>query len=397
MDVQEKDATIVAMFNEKIEGVTEKAREGMVTEKAASEKFISKEEAENMKVEHEKSIARLREELSQKDTSPVTLEKELKEKLTADVLSVLKKDSKAKVSLELKAAANMSNATAITGQIPQAMRMDGVSKKPYNVPLIADLLSPSPVNSNVIEYVEEFDEQGAPAFLVEQQKFPLMSVKYRVKDAKVKKVGAHIKVTREMLSDVSFVLSEIQNKLVTRIALKADQKMLSGDEDTNAEEWDGLIEYATAFDNDGTKIAKPTNYDVVLTANKQLRNALRFGTALMIHPDDMLNLRASKDENGNYVNQMLALGLSNTIEGLRIIENPLMTKGKFIVADLSFINYFIREGMELDIAYENEDDFLKDLVTIKGRMRAAFFVKSNDTDAFIYGDWAAAITALTPA
>jgi HK97 family phage major capsid protein len=191
------------------------------------------------------------------------------------------------------------------------------------------------------------------------------------------------------------VLGEITNKLLVKIGLKADAKMLAGDEASNPEEWNGLVTVATAFDNAGFKVKLPNIFDVLSTAITQLINNLHVPDTILMNPSDVNAMKLTKNENGEYVMPLLIMANGTSFGGLRIISNPLMTKGKFLIMDSSVINYYVREGIEIEMAYENDTDFIKDLVTVKGRMRAAFFVKNNDTDAIVYGDFATALNAMT--
>jgi HK97 family phage major capsid protein len=406
-NLEEKDRKMAEALLAKMEQLKTDTRAGLMTEKDAEERFATLQK--NMEqfdqlvksVNYQTQIDAISKEIGTMKAGAgqrvETVIDNLKKHLTPEKLSELKSNVKARHDFELKTVGNMSNTDSLTGQIPQALRLAGVSKKPDSQPLIMDLIAAIPVQSNTIEYVEETLVDGNPAFLIEQATFPQMEITYRTRDAKVKKVGAFIKITREMLSDVSFVLGEITNRLLYKIGFIADGKMLIGSESVRPEDWDGIVTVATAFDNEGFQLKTPNIFDVLSTAITQLVNKLRVPDTIWMNPSDVNAMKLTKNDDGSYIMPLLIMANGNTFAGLRVVANPLITKRKFLLADTSVINFYVKEGIEIEMAYENDTDFIKDLVTIKGRMRAAFFVKNHDKDAIVYGDFDTAIAAMTEA
>ena len=107
---------------------------------------------------------------------------------------------------------------------------------------------------------------------------------------------------------------------------------------------------------------------------------------------DLVSLKLTKDTTGNYIFPISMPGISEVIN-VPVIANPRMTSDKFLVGDFTKAQLRIREDVNIQIGYEN-DDFTKNLVTILAEMRAAAFVKSNHTKAFVYGDFSDAIASL---
>jgi hypothetical protein len=71
-----------------------------------------------------------------------------------------------------------------------------------------------------------------------------------------------------------------------------------------------------------------------------------------------------------------------------------MTAGNFLVGDMTKAHLRMREDMNIQVGYVN-DDFTKNLVTILCEARAVSFIKANDAPAFVKGVIATCITAIT--
>ena len=73
-----------------------------------------------------------------------------------------------------------------------------------------------------------------------------------------------------------------------------------------------------------------------------------------------------------------------------------MTAGNFLVGDMTKSNLRIRENVNVQVGYVN-DDFARNMVTILAEARAVHYVKLNDVNAFVRGTIQTAIVALDPA
>ena len=71
-----------------------------------------------------------------------------------------------------------------------------------------------------------------------------------------------------------------------------------------------------------------------------------------------------------------------------------MTEGEFLVGDFNKSNLRIREELNIQVGFVN-DDFTKNLFTILAETRATHYVKSNHYGAFVKGTFSTSITALT--
>ena len=314
----------------------------------------------------------------------------------ADELKAMKEKSGASVQIQLKAVGTMALSTNTTGQIPQAERETGITRIVRRNPFILELVNVGTIMSNVWEWVEQKNVEGGSAMTAEGAAKSQTDFDLVVASANVKKVTAYIKVTKEMLDDVALLRSEIDQELTELINLRIDDQLLNGTGLTV--NLTGIVTNATAWSAGAFALAipEPTNYDVLATAINQVRVNLFEPTYIVMHPTDVTKMKLSKASDGHYVLPPFSSVDGTSVEGIRVVANTGVTIDKFLVGDFSKAGVRFKEGLTINVGYEN-DDFTKNLVTILAEARLVQRVKSNHYGAFVYGDFSDAINALTQA
>ena len=324
-------------------------------------------------------------------TKTATLRDLLAEKV--DTLKEMKETGKGRLSL--KVAGTMTITGNVTGDVPQAQREPGMNRIARRMPFVADYINGATTSSNVVDWVEQVNEDGAPAGTAEgvlknQQDFDL-----QVASENVKKRTSFIKVSKEMLADIDFMNAEIRNDLMERLSLDVDNQMLQGDgTGTNL---NGLITQATAFAAGSFALAidNANNYDVLRVSMNQIKLANFAASVVFMNPDDVTAMQLSKGTDGHYIEFPLTTQDANGISvmSLRVIENNGVPADSFLVMDGSKATAFTRENFNMSVGFEN-DDFTKNLVTILAEWRGLLRIKGNDTTAFVTGTFTAAKAAL---
>ena len=327
---------------------------------------------------------------------------ELKEQLQADI-DRLKKEKGAKAVYNVKAFLESANASVTTGDtIPLPFREGGIGKPADRNPFLYELIGARPVGSNVVEWVERKTRTDNSEFTAEGVATAAESVLgYQIAQQAIKKISAYIKVSKEAMNDIDFIMSEIRTELVTLVLLKLDATLLAGDSSVDTNSFDGISEYSQAF-APGWELASgvtPNEWDVLLAAGNQVQqNHYQPNVALVSVKKfgEMLTLR---DGNGQFDRPVYVSGdgRSMTINGMRVLANTGVGDDDFYVFDSSKAALFVRQGLEVEVYDQNEDDALADLKTIRASMRCAMRVKGTDVNAFVTGTFTAAKTTMTAA
>ena len=239
-----------------------------------------------------------------------------------------------------------------------------------------------------VAYAEMKNRDGGAGMVAEGALKPQTDFDLVEATKKVEKIAHFIKTSKEALDDIPALRGEINTELVEGINIKLDQQILSGTGVTP--ELTGILTYVTA----PIVIAAPflasvplANYfDVLKVAAATVAANGFVANYAVVHPSDAAMMTMVKETTGGYINVQLATGL-------QIIASASMTPGQFLVGDFTKDILGIREEINIQLGYVN-DDFTRNLVTILAEMRAVNYIKSNNLGAFVKGVFAEVITAI---
>lgn len=300
------------------------------------------------------------------------------------------KQNRRPVNMEIKAT--MTEAAALTGDVIEPTRVPGVKFDPERRQRIRQFLPSGTTNSNQIYFIEENDFTDNTNIVVEGALKPQNDFDLEQKASPVTKIAANFKVSEEMLDDIDYLASHIALRGTEKYYNKEDQQILYG---TGASsQLTGLTVSSTDYALDQyTGDANAQEYDILLEAHKQLRNANYLPTANMVSIASYFNLIRRKDADGRYI-----LPPSVTFDNgiLRVLGTPIiptnaLTGTDFLVADFPMMTtLFDRTGVNVRFYDQNEDDAVKNLVTvvIEGRLALPTYLPN----AGRYGNFADAIT-----
>ena len=93
----------------------------------------------------------------------------------------------------------------------------------------------------------------------------------------------------------------------------------------------------------------------------------------------------TKSTDGQYIIGVPQSGTTPTLWGLPVVQTQAIAVGKFLTGAFSMgAQIFDRWASRVEVATENEDDFVKNLVTILCEERLALAVYRPES--FIFGD-----------
>jgi HK97 family phage major capsid protein len=326
-----------------------------------------------------------------------SFEGELGEKLTEAKAKLAEfKTSKKGFSMELetKVVGNMGSSTNLTGSyfVPPTY-VPGVQVAPYESIHVRDLLPKGTTDSNVVRYVVDNGGEGGPTTVAEAGTKPQIDRDLQIKDANVRKIATYFRVPEEMIEDISYLQSFLAQVGVEEVMAVEDNQILYGD--GTGQNLSGFNTQGTAFAA-GTSVigASANNFDVIGAAKKQLRVA-KFGGPLyaLVNPVDYFDMRWKKDTANNYLFQSNQGVTPLQIDGVTILEHTAVTAGGFFVFSPRAAAIFDRAGTTVRLYDQDQDNAIKNLVTIVIEKRLALPVYY--TGAIIRGTFSTAITDLT--
>ena len=303
---------------------------------------------------------------------------------------------KAGKSVDLEVKADTTIAGDYTGTRALSELDTDVNRIARQVNLLQFAVNRGTTNSMYVTYIQQ-TAQPAAAWTGEAIAKTEYEVKYTEVSKQVKKVAGTVKVSKEMLSDLSFVQNEINTDLVQGVLSALDNSILNGAGGTDLE---GILSFAPLF-SAGTfanTIPVANILDVIRVAMSQIESAKFVPTHVVLNPVDVARMQLTKTTSGEYTTPFWYPSANGEmrVANIIVVSTTYMTAGDFLVGDMTKSNLRIRENVNVQVGYVN-DDFQRNMVTILAEARAVHYVKLNDVNAFVKGTIQTAIVALDPA
>ena len=270
------------------------------------------------------------------------------------------------------------------GDLVTTTRVPGVIGMPQRRMTVRDLLTPGTMDGNALEYVKETGFTNAADMVAEGAKKPESSLKYDLVSTTAKVIAHYVKASRQILSDASQLASMIDGRLRYGLAFKEEQQLLNGT--GVGQQLLGIIPQATAFVNPMVPPGTPTSIDMIRQAMLQAFLAEYPATGIVMNPIDWATIELLKDTTGRYIIGNPQGSINATLWNLPVVETQAVQVDKFLTGAFKLgAQVFDRWQARVEVATENEDDFVKNMVTILAEERLALAVYRPQ--AFIYGDF----------
>lgn len=307
------------------------------------------------------------------------------------------KDGRHSFRFSLKAVGDMTLAGNVSGgDMPQAQRLEGVNDIAEREAKSYALFPKLRTAANTIEWVYESGQEGTIDGTAEGAAKDQIDNDFVVTSVALVKRAAYFKVSTEMLDDVAFMEGWLRNKLIVRLFLDVDNQVLNGN--GAAPNLSGILNQATAFaaGSFAGTVDSANDADSLVVAANQIRLANHNGAlTIMMHPSDVAALKLVKlsASDKRYVERLMMVGSSMSLDGIPIIENTNIAQGDFLIGDFAKGTIVEKSGIEVEIGLDGSD-FTKNMRTILAEWRGQLFVQNNDTTAFVKGTFATTNAAL---
>ena len=262
------------------------------------------------------------------------------------------------------------------------MRLTGIVTPPQRPLTVRDLLMQGTTDSNAITYVrEKLFTNNAAAQASEGAKKAQSDLQLEEVTVGVKTLAHYVKASRQILDDAAMLESYINGRLAYGLKLVEDKQLLNGD--GSAGGLQGLTQVAKAF-ADQAEMKKYTIIDQLRLAQLQVALADYPASGFVLNPIDWAKIELEKDSQGRHIignPQSLA---QPTLWGIPVVQTQAITAGSFLTGAFNMgAQIFDRQQLGVAVSTENEDDFVKNLVTILCEERLALAIYRPE--AFVKG------------
>lgn len=327
-------------------------------------------------------------------TAPKTLKEAINMTIAekhAEIVDSIEKGNK--IALAVKTDTTITG--DYTGTVALSTLEAGVNKIARPIRRIMEISNVGTTSSKFVTYIQQ-TTASTTAPVAEAAAKSNGQVQYQEVSVEVKKIAGFIKVSKEMLADLAFVQSEINNDLMEEVMQDIDNGLLNGN--GIGANLDGVLGNSTVWAAGvfaGGIIPQPNVIDVLRIGKAQVESNDFYPTHIVLNPADVARIELSKATGGEYTYPNFTSGMAPNMQlsGLTVISSTNITSDNFVIGDFSKFNVRVREGVNIQVGYEG-DDFARNMVSILAEARLCCFVKANDTGAFVAGDFTTALAAL---
>lgn len=250
--------------------------------------------------------------------------------------------------------------------------------------VVADLLGQETTTRSAVTYfVESETVNGSVAYVAEGAEKPLVSFgDPTVVTDKVMKIAAVLKESDEMVDDLPWLASAIDNRGIYLVQLKEEDEILNGTGSGTA--LDGIL-HRSGILTEQTASGESNVADAIFRAMTKVSQSSPFtADGIVINPTDYQTLRLAKDSNNQYYGGGFFQGQYGNggvteqppIWGLRTVVTPAIAAGTVLVgAFQQGASVIRRQGLTVEVANQNEDDFVNNRIAIRIEERLALAVR----------------------
>jgi HK97 family phage major capsid protein len=254
---------------------------------------------------------------------------------------------------------------------------------PYEMLHVRDVIPASSLTSDKIAYTVQSGNTSNVAEVAEGGSKPQSEASFEKKIVLVTKMAHHYRIPEEMLDDNAQLSASITYIGLEELRKLEDNKFLYKNGAGN--EFDGLTVVASGFsDPTGTDLTQ--NYDVLVAAITQLRKAFYRPNFIFMNPSDVADMLLTKLTDGQYLFPDTIRTGTPQVLNVPIIAHEHIGEGEFLMGDRNMARIWDRKGAEVRFFEQDQDNAIKNLVTIVIEERTSLAVYRPT--AFVYGGFA---------
>ena len=269
-----------------------------------------------------------------------------------------------------------------TGTYVQPQYEVGIKGTPF-VSDLRSLLPQSTTNSDTVTVNRGVYNANNGAIVLEGASIPESTNTLTAVNFTIDKLAHKFQVSEEFLKDVDGASQFISNQITGGLIEKMNGNIIT---DIKAND--------TAFDTTSSAqlyqaIESAQEYDVLMATLNQMRVGNYIPDLILVHPTDYAKMQLLKSSQNEY------LGISGTVDGVRVAQSSSITAGEFHVMDsVRYGRYYNNIPLSVQFGFEGSD-FGNDTRTVKAVHRGVLAVL--DVNACITGTFSTAKTSLETA
>lgn len=284
--------------------------------------------------------------------------------------------------------AAITHDAASAGDLDRGMRVPGIVSPAERRLTIRDLLSWGRTTSSSVEFVRElvYTNAAAPVSENPASAKPESDITFEADTANVATIAHIFQASKQVLDDVPMLQSYIDGRGRYGLKLKEEGQLLLGS--GVGLNIDGLYTQATAFSNPGVYVEAESRIDRLRLAMLQVELSEYMADGIVLNPIDWAWIELLKDTQERYLFANPHNVTTPMIWGRNVVPTQSMSLGDFLTGSFGMgAQGWDREDANVMVSTEDQDNFVKNMVTIRVEERLALtvyrptaFVKGNFDD-----------------
>lgn len=228
-------------------------------------------------------------------------------------------------------------------------------------------LAQGQMTGGVLEYVQDtsapYNQAIAPT--AEGSLKPEVTNTFALKTVVPKTLAHWLTASKQILADASALRGFLDSRLLYGLVRKLEYQVVRGD--GTGQNFVGLLNVAP---NAGAAVAGDNAFDTLAKACAVVDASGWLSDTVCLNPIDVTALSLAKGDDGHYIMS----SAYNPLAGKVIVPSPEITIGEYLVGDFARgAQLFEREAANVVAGFQN-DDFVKNLVTLLAEMRAGLAI-----------------------
>lgn len=261
--------------------------------------------------------------------------------------------------------------TSSAGFTPFVTRGPDVVPYALRRTMVQDLMPSFPITEYAIQYMEETTWTGNAAPVAEAGTKPESARALTARTVNAEVIATTLPVTEQQMQDIPFLMAYINATLAQEVELAEEAQLLTGN---------GSTPNLQGFLTKTGVQTQAKGADSVPTAFVKALTLVRFTgyaepDASVWHPNDWQDVLTLQDADGRYIFGDPSSINVNSLWGVPVVVTPAETENTVLIGAFRMFSYIIRRtGLRIDIGWIN-DNFAKNIKTIRAELRAGLVIR----------------------
>lgn len=286
--------------------------------------------------------------------------------------------------MPVEAAIGSGSDSAGTLIVPD--RIPGIQAPALRRLTVSDLIAWGRTTSNSIEYARELLFTNNAASVAEAAQKPESNLTFEADSAPIVTIAHWIHASKQVVADVPMLQSYIDGRLRYGLEFAKEAQLLKGS--GVGLNINGIYTQASTYSNPGVAVQAETRIDRLRLALLQVELAEYWADGIVLSPLDWAAIELTKNAQNDYMFTNARTSMQPGLWGRSVVPTQAMDAGEFLVGAFGgglAVQGWDREDTNVMISYEDRDNVIKNMVTIRCEGRIGLTVYREQ--AFVKGDF----------